>query len=279
MLERFSDQACRAVVRARDEARTLNHNWIGTEHLMLALIGEGSGMAAQVLESLGIRLEAARWLVEMIIGRVEQAPSGQLQFTPRATKVLEMASGLSHGYDHVGSWHILLGLLREGDGVGAMVLVTLGTDQNRVGLRVTQLLTRDRGQEVPGEGSGLDECGRPRARLLDNPLARIDALDRRLATVERQLSLHPDLGDPDQQTVTVRRETAATADMQEFETATGLRRPETQRPPRSPRQWRLERATAGQLPLARELARLYAELDKLRAILRENGIDPGDDPA
>jgi len=278
MLERFSDQACRAVVRARDEARTLNHNWIGTEHLMLALIGEGSGMAAQVLESLGIRLEAARWLVEMIIGRVEQAPSGQLQFTPRATKVLEMASGLSHGYDHVGSWHILLGLLREGDGVGAMVLVTLGADQNRVGLRVTQVLTKDRGQEVPGEGSGLDE--RPRARLLDNPIARIDALDRRLATVEHQLSLHADLGDPDQQSVTVRRETAATADMQEFETATGLRRPEMHRPaPRSSRQSRLERATAGQLPLARELARVYAELDKLRTVLRENGIDPGDDPA
>ena len=278
MLERFSDQACRAVVRARDEARTLNHNWIGTEHLMLALIGEGSGMAAQVLESLGIRLEAARWLVEMIIGRVEQAPSGQLQFTPRATKVLEMASGLSHGYDHVGSWHILLGLLREGDGVGAMVLVTLGADQNRVGLRVTRVLTKDRGQEVPGEGSGLDE--RPRARLLDNPIARIDALDRRLATVEHQLSLHADLGDPDQQSVTVRRETAATADMQEFETATGLRRPEMHRPaPRSSRQSRLERATAGQLPLARELARVYAELDKLRTVLRENGIDPGDDPA
>jgi ATP-dependent Clp protease ATP-binding subunit ClpA len=278
MLERFSDQACRVVIRARDEARALNHNWIGTEHLMLGLIGEDSGMAAQVLESLGISLAAARWLVEVIIGRVGQAPSGQLQFTPRAAKVLELASGLSLGYDDVGSWHILLGLLREGDGVGAIVLVTLGADQNRVGLRVTQLLNKDRGQEAPGEGSGLDELAR--ARLMDNPLARIDALDRRLGSVEHQLSLHPDLGNPDQQTMTVRRETAATVGMQEFETATGLRRPETQRPaPRSPRQWRLERATAGQLPLARELARLYAELDKLRAILRENGIDPGDDPA
>ena len=278
MLERFSDQACRVVVRARDEARALNHSWIGTEHLMLALIGEGSGMAAQVLESLGISLDAARWLVEVIIGRVGQAPSGQLQFTPRAVKVLELASGLSHGYDHVGSWHILLGLLREGDGVGAMVLVTLGADQNRVGLRVTQLLNMDRGEEVPGEGSGLDE--RARARLLDNPLARIDALDLRLASVERSLSLHPDPGDLDQQTVTVRRETAATVDMQEFEAATELRLYQPRRPElRSPRQSRLERATAGQLPLARELARVYAELDKLRAVLREHGIDPGDDPA
>jgi ATP-dependent Clp protease ATP-binding subunit ClpC len=120
MLERFSDQACRAVVRARDEARALNHSWIGTEHLMLALIGEDSGMAAQVLESLGISLEAARRLVEVIIGRVEQTPSGQIHFTPRAAKVLEMTSGLSLGYDHIGTWHILLGLLQEGDGVGAM---------------------------------------------------------------------------------------------------------------------------------------------------------------
>ena len=278
MLERFSDQACRVVVRARDEARALNHSWIGTEHLMLALIGEGSGMAAQVLESLGISLETTRWLVEVIIGRVEQAPPGQLQFTPRAAKVLELASGLSHGYDHVGSWHILLGLLREGDGVGAMVLITLGADQNRVGLRVTQLLNKDRGEEVPGEGSGLHE--RARARLLDNPLARIDALDLRLASVERSLSLHPDSGDLDQQTVTVRRETAATVDMQEFEAATGLRLYQPRRPePRSPRQSRLERAAAGQLPLAREMARVYAELDKLRAVLREHGIDPGDDPA
>lgn len=278
MLERFSDQACRVVVRARDEARTLDHNWIGTEHLMLGLIGEGSGMAAQVLESLGISLEAARWLVEETIGRVEQAPSGQPQFTPRAKKVLKLASGLSPGYDHTGTWHILAGLLLEGDGVGAHVLFTLGADQYRVGLRVNQLLNRDRGKEAPGEGSQPGE--RAYARLLDNPLARIGALEGRLAAVQHRLGLQPDLGDLDQQTVTVGRETPAAVDMQEFETATGLRGPETQRPAsRSPRQQRLERAADGRTPLARELGRLYAELDKLRAILREHGFDPGDDPA
>jgi Clp amino terminal domain, pathogenicity island component len=219
-----------------------------------------------------------RWLVDEAIGRVERAPSGQLQFTPRAKKVLELASGQSHGYDYVGSWHILAGLLQEGDGVGAHVLFTLGADQYRVGLRVNQLLNRDRGKEAPGEGSQPGE--QAHARLLDNPLARIDALDRRLAAVEHRLGVQPDLSDLDQQTVTVRRETAAAVDVQEFETATGLRGPETQRhAPRSPRQWRLERAAAGQLPLARELDRLYAELDKLRAILRQHGIDPGDDPA
>jgi hypothetical protein len=228
MLERFSDQACRVVVQAGEEARALNHNWIGTEHLMLGLIGEGSGMAAQVLESLAISIEAARWLVEQGIGRGERPPSGQLQFTPRARKVLELASGLSHGYDHVGSWHILLGLLREGDGVGAIVLFTLGADQYRVGLRVGQLLRGDRGNEASGEGS--QPGARAYARLLDNPLARIDVLDRRLAAVEHRLGVQPDLGDLDQQAVTVRRETAAAVDMQEFETATGLHGPETQRP-------------------------------------------------
>ena len=278
MLERFSDQACRAVVLAREEATMLNHNWIGTEHLMLGLIAAGSGTAAQMLESLGITLEAARWLVEQTIGQVEQAPSGQLRFTPRARKVLELASGLSSGYGHVGTEHILLGLLREGDGVGAMVLFTLGADQYRVGLRVAQLLNRDQGKEAPGEGSQLSE--RARARLLDNPLARIDALDRRLAAVEHRLGLHPDQDDLDQQTAKIHRETHGPVDMEEFESATGLRDHERQRPaPQSARERRLERAAAGHLPLARELGRLNAELDRLRDILRQHGIDPGDDPA
>jgi hypothetical protein len=153
-----------------------------------------------------------------------------------------------------------------------------GADQHRVGLRADQLRHGDRGNQAPGEGSQPGE--RAYARRLDNPLARIDELDRRLASAEHQLGLQPDPGNLDQQTITVRQETAAGADMQEFETATGLRRYQTQRPaPRSPRQWRLERATAGQLLLARELDQLYAELDKLRAILRQHGIDPGDNPA
>jgi Clp amino terminal domain, pathogenicity island component len=181
-----------------------------------------------VLESLGISTEAARWLVEETMGRGERAPSEQLQFTPRAKKVLEMASGLSHGYDHVGTQHILLGLLKEGDGVGAIVLFALGADQYRVGLRVNQLLHGDRGNEAPGEGSQRGE--RAYGRLLDNPLARIEALDRRLTAVEHRLAVQPDLGDLDQQTATVRRETAAAADMQEFETATGLRGHKTHRP-------------------------------------------------
>ena len=121
---------------------------------MLALISEDRGMAAQVLESLGISLEAARWLVEVIIGRVEQAPSGQLQFTPRAAKVLEMTSGLSLGYRRICTWHILLGLLQEGDGVGAMALIALGADPYRVGLRVTRCSTKTGAKRCPARVPG-----------------------------------------------------------------------------------------------------------------------------
>jgi ATP-dependent Clp protease ATP-binding subunit ClpC len=202
--------------------RALNHDWIGTEHLMLGLIGEGSGMAAQVLESLEVPLEGARWLVEQTIGRGEQAPSGQLQFTPRARKVLELAAGLSHGYDHVGSWHILLGLLREDDGVGAIVLSTLGADQYRVRLRTAQLLHGDRSGEASGEGSQPGARHTPGCSIIRS---RIYVLDRRLAAVEHRLDVQPDPDGPDQQAVTLRRETAAAVDMQEFETATGVARP------------------------------------------------------
>jgi ATP-dependent Clp protease ATP-binding subunit ClpC len=261
-----------------ERSQALNHDWIGTEHLMLGVIGEDTGMAAQVLQSLAISPAAARWLVEEIIGQGERAPSGQIQFTPRAAKVLEMASGMSLGHEQVETLHLLLSLLREGEGVGAIVLFVLGADQHRVGLRADQLGHGERADRASGEGSQPGE--QAYARRLDNPLARIDELGRRLAAAEHQLGLQPDLGNLDQQAVTVCRETAAGSDMQEFETATGLRRYPTQQPvPRSPRQRRLERATAGQVPLARELDRLYAELDKLRAILREHGIDPGDDPA
>jgi len=279
MLERFSHQARQVVVLAQDEARMLDHSWIGTEHLMLGLIGEGSGMAAQALDSLGISLEAARRLVEETRGRGNQAPSRQLRFNPRAKTVLEKASREAIGYDHIDTWHILLGLIRDADDdLGAMVLNALGADQNRVRLRVIQLLYKDWGKELTGEGSQLDN--RTGTRLLDNPLTRVAALDRRLTAVERWLGMRPDLSDLGQQTAKAHPETEAVVDMEEFETATGLRGPERQRlAPGSPRQQRLERVASGRMSLARELGRVYAELDKLRAILRQHGIDPGDDPA
>src|SRR5467141_711126 len=128
MFERFTDRARRVVVLAQEEARMLNHNYIGTEHILLGLIHEGDGVAAKALESLGISLEAVRQQVEKIIGLGQQAPSGHIPFTPRAKKVLQLAKeeAIDHGGGSVAAEHILLGLVREGSGVAAQVLTSLG---------------------------------------------------------------------------------------------------------------------------------------------------------
>ena len=154
MFERFTDRARRVVVLAQEEARMLNHNYIGTEHILLGLIHEGEGVAAKALESLGISLDAVRQQVEEIIGQGQQAPSGHIPFTPRAKKVLELSlrEALQLGHNYIGTEHILLGLIREGDGVAAQVLVKLGADLNRVRQQVIQLLHGYQGKE-PAEGS------------------------------------------------------------------------------------------------------------------------------
>jgi ATP-dependent Clp protease ATP-binding subunit ClpC len=165
VFERFTDRARRVVVFAQEEARLLNHNYIGTEHVLLGLVREGEGVAAQALTSMGIGLDAVRGQVERIIGQGQAAPTGHIPFTPRAKKVLELslreALQLSHNY--IGTEHILLGLLREGEGVAAQVLQQLGADLDRVRQTVIQLLSgytggKERGpsaaryEEVEGEG-------------------------------------------------------------------------------------------------------------------------------
>ena len=153
MFQRFTDRARQVVVLAQVEARRLDHNWIGTEHILLGLIDEGGGVAAKALESLGISLDAARQQVEEIIGRGQQAPSGHIPFTPRAKKVLELSLRESQqlGHDYIGTEHVLLGLLREGDGVAAQVLVRLGADLDRVRQQVIRLLHGYPAEE-PGPG-------------------------------------------------------------------------------------------------------------------------------
>jgi hypothetical protein len=142
MFERFTDRARRVVVLAQEEARHLDHNYIGTEHILLGLIHEREGVAAKALESLGISLEAVRTQVEEIIGHGDEAPTGHIPFTPRAKKVLELslreALALSHNY--IGTEHILLGLVREGEGVAAQVLVKLGGSLDRVRQQVVLTL-------------------------------------------------------------------------------------------------------------------------------------------
>jgi Clp amino terminal domain, pathogenicity island component len=143
MFERFTDRARRVVVLAQEEARHLNHNYIGTEHILLGLIHEGQGVAAKALESLGVSLEAVRAEVTEIIGRGAEAPGGHIPFTPRSKKVLELSlrEALELGHNYIGTEHILLGLLREGEGVGAQVLIKLGAGRDQVRQVVVQLLS------------------------------------------------------------------------------------------------------------------------------------------
>src|SRR5690348_8987066 len=142
MFERFTDRARRVVVLAQEEARMLNHNYIGTEHILLGLIHEGEGVAAKALESLGISLEAVRSQVEEIIGQGQAAPTAHIPFTPRAKKVLELSlrEALQLGHNYIGTEHILLGLIREGEGVAAQVLQQLGADLDHVREKVIELL-------------------------------------------------------------------------------------------------------------------------------------------
>src|ERR1700689_1002903 len=149
VFERFTDRARRVLVLAQEEARLLNHSFIGTEHILLGLIHEGEGLAAKALESLGISLEAVREKVEETIGPAGSAPTGSPPFTPRAKKVLELSlrEALQLGHNYIGTEHMLLGLVREGEGVAATVLVSLGTDLNRVRQAVMQLLSGYVGSE------------------------------------------------------------------------------------------------------------------------------------
>ncbi|WP_297006575.1 ATP-dependent Clp protease ATP-binding subunit [uncultured Corynebacterium sp.] len=161
MFERFTDRARRVVVLAQEEARALNHNYIGTEHILLGLIHEGEGVAAKALESMGISLEAVRTEVEDIIGTGGHPPSGYIPFTPRAKKVLELAlrEALQLGHKYIGTEHILLGLIREGEGVAAQVLVKLGADLSRVRQQVIQLLSGYEGGEPESEHASDEPAG------------------------------------------------------------------------------------------------------------------------
>ncbi len=157
MFERFTDRARRVVVLAQEESRLLNHNYIGTEHLLLGLVHESEGVAAQALVALDIRLEAVRHEVEQLVGLGESAPSGHIPFTTRAKKVLELAlrEALQLGHNYIGTEHILLGLVREGEGVAAQVLVKLGADTSRVRQQVIQILAGYQGTGVASERVGV----------------------------------------------------------------------------------------------------------------------------
>src|SRR5438093_1665364 len=193
MFERFTDRARRVVVLAQEEARMLNHNYIGTEHILLGLIHEGEGVAAKALESLNISLEAVRSQVEEIIGQGQAAPTGHIPFTPRAKKVLELSlrEALQLGHNYIGTEHILLGLIREGEGVAAQVLQKLGADLSRVRQQVIQLLSGYAGSKEPG-GQGATAGGggetQPSGSLV------LDQFGRNLTQLAREKKLDPVIG-------------------------------------------------------------------------------------
>jgi len=193
VFERFTDRARRVVVLAQEEARLLNHSYIGTEHILLGLIHEGEGVAAKALESLNISLEAVRAQVEEIIGQGGSSPSGHIPFTPRAKKVLELSlrEALQLGHNYIGTEHILLGLIREGEGVAAQVLVKLGADLSRVRQQVIQLLSGYQGPAGKGEGTPAGAKDEPQEKGGSQIL---DQFGRNLTQLARDNKLDPVIG-------------------------------------------------------------------------------------
>jgi Clp amino terminal domain, pathogenicity island component len=275
MFERFTDRARRVVVLAQEEARMLYHGYVGTEHILLGLIHEGEGVAAKALESLGISLEAVRAQVEEIIGQGQQIPSGHIPFTPRAKKVMELSlrEALQLGHDYIGTEHILLGPIREGDGVAAQVLIRLGADLNRVRQQVIALLYQSKEPRLARRPA---EEGAP----LPEVQARLDAIEDWLAAVEQRVGTGPDTSDLDEQIDRVRRERLAADNAQEDEQAAALRNREKEL--LADKAGRRERWAADHpaLPvLAERVQQLADEIERLRALLRQHGIDPQEKPA
>ncbi|APF40910.1 ATP-dependent Clp protease ATP-binding subunit [Neomicrococcus aestuarii] len=193
MFERFTDRARRVVVLAQEEARMLNHNYIGTEHILLGLIHEGEGVAAKALEAMSISLGAVREQVQETIGQGQQAPSGHIPFTPRAKKVLELSlrEALQLGHNYIGTEHILLGLIREGEGVAAQVLVNLGADLGRVRQQVIQLLS---GYQGGKESAGAAVSSGGQAEGTPAGSAVLDQFGRNLTAAAREGKLDPVIG-------------------------------------------------------------------------------------
>jgi hypothetical protein len=242
---RFTDRARRAVQLAQEEARLLRHNYVGTEHLLLGLLYEGEGVAAKALESMGVSREDVRAQVVEIIGRGQSPPASQIPFTPRAKMVLELSlrEALALGHHYIGTEHLLLGLLREGHGVAAQVLVRIGADLGRARESVLAVLTGECEQECSQEQSATD---------------LVDAAEE-LAQVQRQKEAAFAAGDLDR--------AAALRDREQLLLAGKLRLEEI-----------LTASVRGQVLIA-ENQRLHRELDRLRGLLREHGIEPDDGTA
>jgi ATP-dependent Clp protease ATP-binding subunit ClpA len=317
MFERFTNQSRRVVVLAQEEARMLDHNYIGTEHLLLGLLHEGRGSAARALEAKGVTLQAVRDQVVEIIGRGQAQPSGHIPFTPRAKKSLELSlrEALQLGDGYIGTGHLLLGLIHQGDGVAVQILGDLGADLKDLRARVTEELrgNPEEGQDVPAAERERQQL---KVYLRGEVKGLLDTIDDRLSAIERRLGIARPVSGAvrslEVRIAQVRRDKQAAIDVQDFGQAAALRDAEKQL---IEERARVEQETAagagaegGAVPEAGagagavvdpepdegagtadedaaesdELARLRARVADLESRLREHGIDPdkpGESPA
>ena len=280
MFERFTDRARQAVELAHDEAMRLNHSYIGTEHLLLGLIREGEGVAAQALEALGISLDGVRQQVEQIIGEGQQPPPpGEIPYTPRAKKVLELSlrEAKQLGHHYIGTEHLLLGLIREGHGVAAQVLTELGADLNRVRQQVIQLLHGTQGPR-PGPVPAGMRLGQSRWKMRGRQAEireHVEAIGSQLAAIEQRLGGGPELGDLDRQIGQAVQGKEAAAGAEDYETAAAQRDAERQLlADKASRQGEWASAHLDLPALADKLHRLTDEVGRLRGLLRQTGIEP-----
>ena len=301
MFGRFTDEARRVLDLALNEARTLNSNRVGTEHILLGLVQERDGIAAEALDLMGISLDAVRQQIEQITGQGHEAPApSHQQYTLRAKRALDMSlrEALQLGHHHIGTEHILLGLLREGEGPAAQVLIELGADLKLVRQQVLLLLD-DSGDsagaaEADSGGNGQPKAGTPgtgpegagpdgttlEGRMLAQILGRIEAMDARLSAVEEQLGSGPDVGDLDRQIAQARQDKESAAGAEDYEHAAALRDTERQLVADKAERQQEWAAAHPDLPsLAEGLHMLSDEVGRLRGLLSQQGSKSRDGAA
>ncbi len=309
MFERFSDRARRVVVLAHEEARLLDHNYIGTEHILLGLMHEGGGVAAQALQGLGITLEAMREQVERTAGRGSTRPSGHIPFTPRVKKVLELSlrEALHLGQNYIGTGHLLLGVVREEEGpaeggTAVKVLVGLGTDLTQVRRQVIPLLREPSDEDplltepaaeapLPGEpsaGSPPPQAFAAQAPALGPTGPSPDILDAlssitdRLTAIEQRLGIPGSSSPPvhyDEQIEMVRSAKVAAIKAQDFEKAAIMRDQEKELIAQKEAAEKEPKPPSDIVSVVEEVARLQSQVARLQGLLRKHGIDPDDSAA
>jgi ATP-dependent Clp protease ATP-binding subunit ClpC len=302
MFGRFTDEARRVLALAQDEATGLHHSRIGTEHILLGLAQERDGVAAEALQALGISPEAVCEQVCAMSGCGQEAPAaGHNQYTLRAKKALDasLREALQLGDHHIGTEHILLGLLRVADGPAAQVLAELGADRGRIRQQVIFLLGQgEDGERREAEGGGPAQAGAPGAtvtgeqagrpdggasaesRVLAEVLGRIEAMDSRLSAVEQQLGIGPDVRDLDQQIAQARRDKESAAAAEDYENAAAQRDRERQLlADKTARQDDWSAAHVDLPSLAEGLHMLSDEVGRLRGLLSQQGSSSRDGAA